>query len=116
MPNGRTVRYDGRTEETRFLLTGGWGTHLPNIVYKSVGGNNMMYYINMRGYFHILCPRLVEGEVNGSGKDYWTVEDRLLRPSNTLAYYSSYGYFNTMADCIHFMESELLGNSLHYGD
>lgn len=86
--------YDNRTEETRNKLMGNRVTYSPNQYYKSAEGN-VVFYINTKGYYHIVAPCKVN--VNGVFSHY-VVKDSLLTKDNMLKEVSSYGYYRTIEE------------------
>lgn len=86
--------YDNRTEETRNKLIGNRATYSPNQYYKSAEGN-VVFYINTKGYYHIVAPCRVN--VDGVFSHY-VVKDNLLTKDNKLKEVRSYGYYQTIED------------------
>ena len=92
--------YDNRTEETRRRIYGNRESYIPNKVYKSAEGG-FYFYINTKGYYHILKPCRVryDGEFS-----HYEITDSLLTKENTLREVSSRGYYKTREECIQAIE------------
>lgn len=90
------IPYDYRTEKTRDRIDGDRMSYYPNKYYKSAEGN-FYYYINTKGYYHILKPTriLYDGEFS-----HYEIVDYLLRKDDTLHEVKSYGYFKTKEELI----------------
>lgn len=95
--------YDKRTEETRKRIKGDRKSYIPNKYYKSVEGE-FYYYINTKGYYHIIKPCRVK--VDGKFSHY-EITDYLLTKDNMLRESSQYGYYNTVEDVISAIEENL---------
>ena len=48
--------YDIRTEETRRAITGNISSYYTNKYYPVSGAKNTYFYINSKGYLHIVRP------------------------------------------------------------
>ena len=95
--------YDKRTEETRNNIKGDRKSYIPNKYYKSAKGN-FYYFINTKGYYHIIkpCRMRLDGEIS-----HYEIVDYLLTKDNMLRESSSYGYYNTKDDVIKAIEENL---------
>lgn len=93
--------YDIRTEETRNRIFGERECYIPNKVYKSAEGE-FYFYINTKGYFHILKPC---GVKYGEKIIHYEITDYLLTKENTLRETSSIGTYKTIEDCVQAIES-----------
>lgn len=95
--------YDKRTEETRNRILGERRSYYYNKYYKSAEGN-FYFYINTKGYFHIIRPRKVKYDGKFS---HFEIVDYLLTKDNMLREASSGKSFKTMDDCIAEIESHM---------
>lgn len=93
--------YDIRTEETRDRILGDRRSYIPNKVYKSAEGE-FYFYINTKGYFHILRPCRIKYDGEFS---HYEITDSLLTKENTLREVSSRGFYKTREECIQAIEN-----------
>ena len=97
------IPYDYRTEKTRDRIMGDRMSYYPNKYYKSSEGN-FYYYINTKGYYHILKPR----KVNFDGEfSHYEIVDYLLRKDNTIYEVVSFGYFKTKDELMELIKTNL---------
>ena len=94
------IPYDIRTEETRDRILGD-RSYIPNKVYKSAEGK-FYFYINTKGYFHILRPCSIKYDGKFS---HYEITDSLLTKENTLREVSSRGFYKTREECIWAIEN-----------
>lgn len=101
--------YDSRTEETRKMLSGDMTCYTPNKVYKAsfrvYAANGIYFYINQKGYYHIIKPRRVK--LDGKFHHYEVV-DKLLGKNNMLKEHASYGSFLSESLCIDWIENNMI--------
>ena len=94
--------YDIRTEETRNRIMVSRNDYYVNKYYKSAEGD-FYYYINQRGYYHIVKPAIMS-----CGKFiYFEIRDYLLTRENTLKETKAYGNYKTLNDCISEIEKNM---------
>jgi acetylornithine/succinyldiaminopimelate/putrescine aminotransferase len=95
--------YDNRTEETRKKIQGNQKAFYINKYYKSCEGA-FYWYLNARGYIHIIRPCAVS--VNGK-KSHYTIKDFLLTPDNMIKESSNIGYYETVEELTQAIEKNL---------
>ena len=93
--------YDIRTEETRNRIFGERESYIPNKIYKSAEGD-FYFYINTKGYFHILKPCRIKYNGNFS---HYEIADYLLTKENSLREISNRGFFKTKENCMQAIEN-----------
>lgn len=97
----RLMIIEQKKQEKRF-----WGdrkSYIPNKYYKPAEGN-FCFYINTKGYYHIIIP----SKVNINGKfAYYQIIDYLLTKDNMLKECSRYGKYNNIEDLAKAMETDL---------
>ena len=95
--------YDIRTEETRDRIMGERRSWYPNKYYKSAEGN-FYFYINTKGYFHIVKPCRIsyDGEFS-----HYEIRDCLLTKDNMLQEVSSRGYYKTVETVVEAIEENM---------
>ena len=91
--------YDQRTDKTRDRIRGNRRSYYPNKHYRSAEGN-FYYYINTKGYYHVLRPC----KVSYGGKFR---NDYLLKVDDTLKLVKNYGCYETREDVISKLEKNL---------
>ncbi len=95
--------YDQRTDETRDRMCGNRRSYYPNKYYRSAEGN-FYFYINTKGFYHILRPC----KISYCGKfSHYEINDYLLKADNTLKLVKSYGYYKTREDVVLALEKNL---------
>lgn len=95
--------YDQRTDKTRDRIRGNRKSYYPNKHYRSAEGN-FYYYINTKGYYHVLRPY----KVSYGGKfSHYEINDYLLKVDNTLKLVKNYGCYETREDVISELEKNL---------
>lgn len=88
--------YDIRTRTTRKKIAGDSDNILKNKVYKSLKGK-FYFFINKRGFFHILIPC----RVNKDGKfSHYEITEYLLTADDNLKEIKTYGNFKTREKCL----------------
>jgi hypothetical protein len=95
--------YDIRTEETRNKITEGKTSFYTNRVYKN-SVYNWYWYINSKGYFHILKPCKINFDGHFS---HYEIEDILLKSDN-MTKSSTKGFYKTKEDCIQEIEKDMI--------
>ena len=95
--------YDARTEETRSRIMGGRRFWRTNKYYKSAEGD-FYFYINTKGYFHIIKPCRIT--YNGEFS-HFEISDCLLTRDNMVQEVSSRGYYKTKEEVIGAIEINL---------
>ena len=88
--------YDYRTEEIRNELLGGCTFYTPNKVYLSSKGL-IYFYINTRGWFHILKPQRVK--FTDGTFVYYEIADYLLGKDSKLTLSSRKGTYKSFEEC-----------------
>lgn len=97
------IPYDYRTKKTRDRIYGDRMSYYPNKYYKSAEGN-FYYYINTKGYYHILRIR----KVNLDGEfSHYEIVDYLLKKDDTLHEVKSFGYFKTKDELMELIKTNL---------
>lgn len=86
--------YDERTEETRSRIFGNKNSYIPNKKYRA-SEYEFWYYINTKGYFHILLPHKIKYNDKFS---HFEIVDYLLTKDNTLKETKSYGVYKTLVE------------------
>lgn len=86
--------YDDRTQEVRKRMMGERTSYFPNEYYKSAEGN-FWFYINTKGYFHVMKPCRIW---YGKEVSYYEMRDFLLKPDNTLKEVSQVGHFGSVEE------------------
>lgn len=94
--------YDYRTEEIRKKILGNKKSYISNKYYKSAEGD-FYYYINTKGYYHIITPR----KVKFNGNFFYEIVDYLLTKDNMLKEISNYGNFDNIKDLVKTIETDL---------
>ena len=92
--------YDNRTEDTRNRICGNRKSYVLNKHYKSSEGD-FYFYINTKGYFHILRPCKVKFDGIFS---HYEIVDYLLTKYGTLKETKSYGCFKTKEEAVENMK------------
>lgn len=95
--------YDSRTAETRNKMMGSRTSYQPNKYYKSAQGD-FYYYINSRGYYHIIKP--IKIRYNGIIHHY-EIKDYLLTEDNFLKVHGFFGCFKNAEEVIRAIEENL---------
>ena len=86
--------YDVRTEKVRQAITEDI-PYYTNKYYPVKGVKDTYWYINQRGYLHIIRPC----KVNMNGKFlHYEISDVLLTPDNRLKEVNTFGCFKTIAE------------------
>lgn len=95
--------YDNRTENTRKRIMGNRKNYVVNRYYKSAEGN-FYYYINSRGYLHVVkpCKIIEDGKIS-----HYEIVDYLLKVDDTISETKCGGFYKTKEDCITAIESNL---------
>lgn len=83
--------YDDRTEETRSRIYGNREGFVPNKYYQSAEGN-FYFYINTKGYYHIVKPCKINYDGHFS---HYEIKDCLLTKDGTLKEVSCRGVYET---------------------
>lgn len=98
-----TSPYDNRTENTRNLIIGDRYSHYENKYYLSANGK-FHYYINRKGYIHIVKPCRIryDGEFS-----HYEISNYLLTPEDTIRETKCGGYYKTREECIAAIEENL---------
>ncbi len=95
--------YDQRTDKTRDRIRGNRRSYYPNKHYRSAEVN-FYYYINTKGYYHVLRPC----KVSYGGKfSHYEINDYLLKVDDTLKLVKNYGCYETREDVISELEKNL---------
>lgn len=95
--------YDVRTENTRNRIMGKRRSYYENKYYKSAEGN-FYFYINRKGYYHIIKPCKIK--YNGEFSHY-EICDYLLTLEDTIKETKCGGYYATKEDCIASIEQNM---------
>lgn len=88
--------YDKITEETRRLMLGNKTDYIVNKIYKSEIGN-IPFYINNKGYYHILK---IEKKVLTHNLIGYDINDYMLTKHNTFKYIKNYGTYKALSDAL----------------
>lgn len=96
--------YDIRTEETRRAITGNISNYYINKYYPVNGAKNTYFYINSKGYLHIVRPCKVKFDGKFS---HYEISDVLLTPDNMLKETACTGYFKTIEEAVSSIEENL---------
>lgn len=96
--------YDIRTEETRQAITGNISSYYTNKYYPVKGAKNTYFYINQRGYLHIVRPCKVKFDGRFS---HYEISDVLLTSDNMLKETSCTGYYKTIEEAVNSIEENL---------
>ena len=96
--------YDRRTEAVRTRIMGKMKDYFPNQIYKSAEGN-FYFFINNKGFFHILRPCRVN--LNGEFS-HVAISDYLLTKDNMLKETSCYGRFDNAEEVMQHLEMQTL--------
>lgn len=99
--------YDKRTEETRDKIFGDRKSYYLNKYYKSVEGN-FYFYINTKGYYHIVRPCRIK--YNGEFS-HFEIRDLLLTKDNMLKEVSCGGYYKDLDTVIKVIEENLASDN-----
>jgi len=99
--------YDKRTEETRDRIFGDRKSYYPNKYYKSAEGN-FYFYINTKGYYHIVRPCKIK---YGEEFSHFEIRDLLLTKDNMLKEVSCGGYYKSLDDVIKAIEENLASDN-----
>ena len=95
--------YNMKAESVIKRIMGDRTSYKVNVHYKSNEGM-FYYYINSKGYIHILKPnKVVYREMN---YHYYEITDYLLKADGILKHIKSYGNYNTLSDCIIAIEED----------
>ena len=108
------IPYKGAAFETYDALASKLGCYSSNIVYKaSVNGNIFFFYINNKGFLHILkAERVVMHSSDSKKYSLFEVSDYLLTSSNTLRYKGKVGNYCNSARDANAAIFKLLGNDI----
>lgn len=98
--------YDRRTERTINRMVGNRQYHETNKYYKSANGD-FYYYINAKGYYHIIKPILIR--FNGKIHHY-EIKNYLLTEDNFLKVHGYYGCYKDEKEVIKAIEENLADN------
>lgn len=96
--------YDIRTEEARRAITGNISKYYTNKYYPVNGAKHTYFYINQKGYLHIIRPCKVK--YNGRFSHY-EISDVLLTADNKLKETSCTGFFRTIEETVSHIEENL---------
>ena len=90
-----------KKQEKRFLEI---GNHISQTNIISQQKEKFYFYINTKGYYHIIIP----SKVNFNGKfAYYQIVDYLLTKDNMLKECSRYGKYNNIEDLAKAIETDL---------
>lgn len=108
------IPYKGSAFETYDVVTSKLGCYSNNIVYKtSVNGNIFFFYINNKGFLHILkAERVVMHSSDSKKYSLFEVSDYLLTNSNTFRYKRRVGRYLNSARDANAAIFEMLGNDI----
>ena len=95
--------YDMRTENTRSRIMGNRNNYYVNKYYKSAEGN-FYFYINQKGYYHIVKPCKIKYDGKFS---HYEICDYILTKEDTVKETKSYGCYETREDCIVAIEKNM---------
>lgn len=95
--------YDNRTESTKNRIMGDRQSYYINKYYKSAEGN-FYFYINIKGYLHVVKPCRVKYDGEFS---HYEIVDYLLTKDNRFKEVSSKGCYKTREDVIGAIEENL---------
>lgn len=99
--------YDKRTEDSRDRIMGNRKSYYPNKYYKSAEGN-FYFYINTKGYYHIVKPC----RISCSGEfSHYEIRDCLLTKDNMLKEVSCHGYYKDKESVIKAIEENLANDN-----
>ena len=97
------IPYDQKTQETRNRIMGSRNSYSPNKYYKSAEGN-FYFYINTKGYYHIVRPCRIKYDGEFS---HYCIMDYLLTKEDTLKQTKEYGVYKTKEAAIEAIERNL---------
>ena len=100
--------YDSRTVVTRNRILGEdrqmYFSYHPNKYYRSAEGGNFYFYINTKGFYHIVRPCKIKYDGEFS---HYEIVDYLLKKDDTLKETKCCGNYKTKEDCIAKIEENL---------
>ena len=95
--------YNKLTENTRERIMGRRSSYYENKYYKSAEGN-FYFYINRKGYYHIVKPCRI---IYDGAFSHYQIVDYILTPQDTLKETKSYGCYETKEECIKRIEENM---------
>lgn len=97
---GKIGVYSGKALATMEKIMGDITSYYPNKVYKNAE-YNLYWFINSKGYMHILkpCRVILEGKFL-----HYVIEDNLLTTDNMIQQKGSNGYYTTAQEVIEELE------------
>ena len=99
--------YNDFTKNIREQIMGGRNNYYENKYYKSAEGN-FYFYINRKGYYHIVNPCRVKYDGKFS---HYEIVDYILTPQGAIKETKSYGCYKTREDCIEDIEKNMAADA-----
>lgn len=98
---GALFTYTGDAAKTKEAITSGVENIYINTIYE--GNSNFYWYINSKGYLHVVQPL----KINFMGEfSHFEIIDYLLNNRNTLKETCRCGYFKTAEEAIEYIKNE----------